>query len=261
MQVLRTSAFVGARFGDYSVAVGPHFDAGTLAFDRAIDFIAEEGFASIETKATGIGVSASVFGRPLPAVDVGFSYASRTKLAFDGFADFTAPPEFSGTVEDSAVRADVTLPDRFRLGARWRATDDLAVLADVELTLWNTVDALRLDFDSDVTDDIVQPRDWSATVTPRAGVVWSALPYVDVRGGLYVDPSPVPNATVGPSSPDSTRVGLTAGAGLALIDEVGIDLGYQLVVFTGADAEGESMPGIRYGGVVHLLGASLSARL
>lgn len=261
VRVLRTSAFVSGRFGNYAIAVGPHFDSGSLSLTRSIDFIDTEGSTSIETTASGVGLSAAIFARPFDALDVGLSYASRTKLGFDGYADFSAPPEFSGRVEDTPVTANVTLPDRFRLGARWRATDDLAVLADLELTLWNTFDALTFDFASEITDDVVQRRDWSTTVTPRAGVVWSALPYLDVRGGFYVDPTPVPSATVGPSSPDSTRIGLTAGAGLEIVEQVGLDLGYQLVVFTGSDAEADALPAVSYGGVVHVLGASLAARL
>ncbi len=261
MQVIRASAFLSGRYDFVSVAVGPHFDSATLGFVRSIDFIDTEGTAAIETKANGIGVSASVFARPLDALDVGLSYASRTKLSFEGFADFDAPPEFSGRVQDGAISTAVTLPDRFRLGARYRPAQDWEVLADLELTLWSTIDRLDLDFASEDTDDIEQVRDWKTTVTPRIGARYSVLSFLDVRAGAYFDPSPVPSQTVGPGSPDSSRVGLTAGAGLALIEQVRVDLGYQLVLFTGADGTNESEDTVYYDGAVHLVGASIAARL
>lgn len=256
VQVVRVSAFLATRFDFVSIAVGPHYDVGSLGFVRSIDFVDTEGTASIETRATGFGVSASIFARPRDDIDLGLSYTSRTTLDFDGYADFDAPPEFSGRLQDGAIRTSVTLPDRFRLGARWRPTTAWEVLADLDLTLWNTIDALDLDFESEDTDDLLQPRDWRATLTPRAGVRFSALSFLDLRAGAYFDPSPVPASTVGPGSPDSSRIGLTLGAGLALAEAVRVDLGYQLVRFTGAEAAD-----IRYGGTVHLVGASVAARL
>ncbi|MEQ9496087.1 MAG: outer membrane protein transport protein [Deltaproteobacteria bacterium] len=261
MRVVRASAFLSGRYEFLSFAVGPHFDTAKLGFVRSIDFVDTEGTAAIETQANGIGVSASVFARPFAALDVGLSYASRTKLSFEGFADFDAPPEFSGRVQDGAISTSVTLPDRFRLGARYRPATDWEVLADLELTLWSTVDRLDLDFASEDTDDIEQLRNWKTTLTPRVGARYAVLDFLDVRAGAYFDPSPVPSQTVGPGSPDSSRVGLTAGAGLKLIEQVRVDLGYQFVLFTGSDGTSESTSTVQYDGAVHLVGASVAARL
>lgn len=261
LRVLRTEAFVGGRIGPVSFAAGAYVDVAQLSFVRALDFVQTEGRTSIETTANGFGGQASIFYRPIDDLDLGFSYQSRTKLSFDGWADFTVPAEVAQRAGDQRIATTLVLPDRFRLGALYRITEDVEVAADLEIVLWNTVDELALDFASEATEDQIQPRDWRTTVTPRIGAAWRLVDFLTLRGGLFVDPTPVPAATVGPSSPDSTRVGLSAGAGAELYQGIGLDLAYQLLVFTGAEAKSGEMAGVRYGGVAHLFGAALRVAL
>ncbi len=257
VQVFRTEAFAGGRLGPVSFAAGAFVDVARLSFLRALDFVDTEGSTSIETRAHGFGGEASVFVRAFDALDLGLSYQSRSRLAFSGWADFSVPPEFSAKAADQRLTTRVTLPDRFRLGALYRVTDTVEVVADLELVLWSTIDQLALDFENEETTDQVQPRNWKTTVAPRLGASWRALDFLTLRAGFFVDPSPVPRSTVGPASPDSTRIGLTAGAGLEIYGGLGLDLGYQLLLFTGQEAESGEMAGVRYGGQVHLFGAAL----
>lgn len=261
LRVLRTEAFVGGRFGPISFAAGPYFDVARLSFVKALDFVQTEGRTSIETTATGFGGQASLFYRPMDDLDLGLSYQSRTKLSFDGWADFDVPVEVAQRASDQRIGTELVLPDRFRLGALYRITDSVEVTADLEIVLWSTVKELALDFESEATTDQIQPRNWHTTVTPRVGAAWRLLDFLTLRGGFFVDPSPVPAATVGASSPDSTRVGLSAGAGAELYEGIGLDLAYQLLLFTGAEAESGEMAGVRYGGVAHLFGAALRVTL
>ncbi len=257
LSVLRLSGYAGWHDERFAVAVGPFVDFGTLSLDRAIDFVEAEGRASIETHAVGAGVTVGAFARVIDALDLGLAYTSRSSLALSGWADFTTPPELRGRAADSEVSARIVTPDRFALGALWRPAEGWDVSLDLELYLWSTVDELVLDFARAEMSDSRQPRDWSATVTPRLGATYAALEWLRVRGGLFLDPSPVPAATLGPSSPDSTRVGLTLGAGFALGARVGLDVGYQLLVFTGETSSLEAVSGVAFAGTAHLVGASL----
>jgi long-chain fatty acid transport protein len=261
LQVLRTEAFAGGHIGPVSFAVGPFLDIARLSFVRAIDFVDAEGTTSIETTAKGFGAQASVFVRALDSLDFGLSYQSRSKLRFSGWADFSVPPEFSQKAADQRLHTELMLPDRFRFGALYRISEDLELLADLELVLWSTVDELALDFEAEATTDQIQRRDWKTTVAPRIGAAWRAIDFLTLRAGFFVDPSPVPKSTVGPSSPDSTRVGLTLGAGADIYAGFGVDVGYQLLIFTGAESESGEMAGVRYGGTAHLFGAALRLAL
>jgi hypothetical protein len=53
-------------------------------------------------------------------------------------------------------------------------------------------------------------------------------------------------------------VGLALGAGVALGAHVGLDVGYQLLVFTGETSALEASTGVRFGGVAHVAGASVA---
>lgn len=257
LTVLRVTGYAGWHDERFAVAVGPFVDLGSLSLGRALDFIEAEGQVAVQTHAVGVGVTLGAFARVVDDLDVGLAYTSRSSLSLEGWADFTTPPELRGRATDSEVSARIVTPDRLALGALWRPADGWDVSLDLELYLWSTVDELVLDFAVETMSDSRQPRDWSATVTPRAGASYAALDWLRVRAGVFVDPSPVPASTLGPSSPDSTRVGVALGAGLALGARVGLDVGYQLLVFTGQTSTLEAVSGVAFDGTAHLVGASL----
>lgn len=257
LSVLRVTAYGGWHDERFAVVAGVFLDRGSLDLVRALDFVEAEGRASIETRAVGVGATLSAFARLSPELDVGLSYTSRSSLALEGWADFSAPPELRGKAVDSRVSASITTPDRLALGGLWRPAEGWDVSLDLELMLWSTVDELVLDFEEPAMSDARQPRDWGVTVTPRLGASWAALEWLTLRGGVFVDPSPVPASTLGPSSPDSLRVGGALGAGLRFEERVGLDLGAQAVIFTG----NTSAAGVSYGGVALLGGATLRVEL
>jgi len=253
ISVLRVGAQVGWHNERFAISAGPFIDVGSLALVKAIDFVEAEGRASIDTKAVGAGAMISAFAHVTQQIDLGLTYTSRSSLSLKGWADFTTPPELRGRALDQEVSASVTTPDRIALGGVWRLAPGWDVSLDLEMYLWSTIDELVIDFAEPSMSDTRQPRDWGVTVTPRVGATWSALEWLSVRGGFYLDPSPVPSSTLGPSSPDSLRIGAALGAGLAFSENVGLDVGSQLVVFTG----NKSASGVDFGGVALLAGASL----
>lgn len=261
---LRISAFGGASFGRFAVAAGPFVDIASLRIERALDFVEEEGETNIDMSAKGFGLSAALYFRPVDELALGLNYTSRSKLSFEGYADFSVPPEFSGRAADSKITTTMLLPDRVTLGALYAVSPELDLALDVELVLWSTVDRLALDFESETTADVVQPRNWHTTVVPRAGASYrpAVLEWLTVRGGLFLDPSPVPKDTVGPSSPDSLRFGLALGAGAEIAEGFAIDAGYQLIFLTGAKSEADSatLTGVEYSGLVNLIGLSATYR-
>jgi long-chain fatty acid transport protein len=261
VRALRASATFGARFGDLAIAAGPFVDFGSLRLVRALDFVAAEGSTAIDTRAIGLGAQVSAFYRISSALDVGLAWQSRSRLALTGYADFDVPPELRGRAIDGPVAIDVTLPDRITLGALYRVNEDLELLADLELVLWSTIDRLDIDFEDAAMSDLSQARDWRPTVTPRLGASWRALSFLTARGGILIDPSPVPAETVGAASPDSLRVGLSLGAGVTILPSVSLELAYQSLVLTGADAESDNYGRARYAGTAHLVGAGLTVAL
>lgn len=258
-KVLRTSLFVGGRYGIVSVAGGLLFDSAQLKFVRNIDFISDEGVVSLDTAASAIGGHASIFVEPNEWVSLGIAWKSSTSFNLDGFASFETPQEFQSRATNGPVNTSLTMPHQVSFGLETRINSQIAINADVDVTLWSSVQQLAIDFEDEGTEDVLKDRLWKTTVTPKIGVSYQPLGFLTVRAGAFYDPSPVPAETVGPDSPDSSRLGLSLGMGLNLPGGTGLELAYQRIEFQGATssatADDEAMS---FGGGVHLAGIALT---
>ena len=253
MRVLRTSAFVGARYGMVSVAAGPNLDIGKLGLERSIDFISDEGKVDIDTSAIALGGHAGIFVQPLENLSFGLSFRSASSFKFEGSANFETPDEFQSRATNGPVSTSLTMPTRWAFGVQWAPLRALELAAEVEYNQWSSVDVLLIDFQDPGTEDVEKVRDWSDTTAFRFGAAYDVDDGLALRGGVFWDPSPVSAASVGVDSPDSSRLGLSLGVGLNLSESLGIDVGYQYLGFQGAQTEGATDQ-ISFEGQAHLMG-------
>jgi long-chain fatty acid transport protein len=209
LKVFRAAPFVAWSFGKLRVAAGAHADFGRLQIARNLDFIDMEGDVAIDMDGRGFGVDAAVFVQARPELTLGATYRSRTTLPLAGGANFTGPDAFAAKIPDQAAASSITLPDQLAVGARYRL-GRYAVLADVELALWHN-EQLVVDFAEMATPDVTQQQSWRNTVSVRAGGEWTRGQLV-LRHGTYLEQSPAPAERLAPSSPDSTRLGVSGGA-------------------------------------------------
>ncbi len=253
LEDFRAAPFVAWRLGSLRLAGGVHFDAGRLRVARKLDFIDVDGDVAIDMDGRGVGVDASAFWQAREDVDVGLVYRSRTQLAFSGGADFTAPDAFSEKTADQNARADMTLPDQLVLGLSWHR-GRWAALADAELTTWSVNDRLVIDFQNDQTPDPVQENGWTTTVALRGGGELRPSARLVLRAGAYYDPTPSPDDKLAPSSPDSTRVGATAGATYALTKAWSVDAFYESMWLVRRESTSMESLAASYGGSAQILG-------
>lgn len=254
LMVGRVAPFVGVRVGAVRLAAGPHVDRGRLQLGRSLDFIDMEGSVAIDLAGTGVGGHAAVWYQR-GDLALGATYKSRTTMTLRGGADFETPDELETRTRDQAARARLTTPDRIAAGGAWRR-GPWRVLADVEVTLWSTYRALTIDFEDEATPDVHRVNDWHTTVAARAGVE-RRLGGVVVRGGGAFDPSPAPDATLSPVSPDGLRLSLTAGASAPVARGVMADGFVEYLRVVARETTGaETMPA-RYGGWAVLIGAGV----
>ena len=258
-KVLRTSLFLGGRYGMVSVAAGVLFDSAELQFVRNIDFISDEGTVSLDTAATAIGGHASIFIEPTDWLSLGAAWKGKTHFNLDGFASFQTPEEFQNRAANGPVNTSLTMPHQLSFGVETRIGNQIAINADVDVTLWSSVEQLAIDFEDEGTEDVFKERQWGTTVTPRLGVSYQPMDLLTLRAGAFYDPSPVPAETVGADSPDSSRLGISLGLGLTLPGGTAVDLAYQRIEFQGATssatAENEA---VTFGGGVHLAGIAVT---
>jgi long-chain fatty acid transport protein len=254
--VIRAAPFVAYRLGRVRIAGGIHIDSGRLNVERGLDFIDAEGDVALDLRGWGVGLDLAAFATVGAGVDLGLSYKSRTSMDLSGGADFEAPDEFSMRAVDQEARAALAIPDRIALGAAlhrrgWRG------FADLELSLWGVNDELVVDFEREATPDARQVNDWRPGFAVRGGAELDLAAATAARAGLLVDLSPAPTSRLAPSSPDSHRLGATAGLSQRLPRSLSLDVFYEYLHLVAREASNPESLAARYSGRAHLVGLGL----
>lgn len=256
LEVFRVAPFVAYRFGRVRVAAGVHADFGRMRINRSLDFVDTEGDVHLDMDGRAFGFDLAAYYQATDTLAVGASYKSRATLELSGGADFDAPDAFNMKTVDQHVGTSVALPDRLAIGAHW-TRDRLRVLGDLEITTWGRYDELAIDFENEATPDTTLVTAWGTTVGLRAGAEYAAREATTVRGGAFYDPSPAPDQNLAPSSPDSTRVGVTAGLSHRVGNDTSVDAFYEYMQLLGREAGGTENLAARYGGRAHILGVGV----
>lgn len=253
--VLRAQPFAAWRFGALRVSAGVHFDAARLQIQRNLDFIDTQGDVRLDLSGRGAGIDAAAYVQVRPDLGVGLVYRGRTSIDFSGNANFTAPDAFSEKTPDQTAKTEMTMPDVVVLGAHYTRGAYAAVL-DLEWANWSVNRRTTVAFANESTPEAVQVNEWHDTIALRAGGEWKRE-RLAVRAGGYYDPSPVPANHLTPSSPDATRLGLTAGASYQLTRAWSADLfAERMWLLRRETTSTDSMPAT-YGGTALVLGAGV----
>lgn len=252
---IRTAPFVGYRLGKLRVAAGVHVDAARLQISRNLDFIDTLGDVKLDMAGRGYGVDASAYYPATDAISLALAYRSRTTIHFAGNANFTAPDAFSEKTPDQHASTSMTMPDEVVLGAAWRL-GTVTALGEVEYTRWSVDPDTTVHFEMPQTPDAVQVNGWKNTFTVRGGGEWHDND-LTVRGGAYYDPSPVPTAHLTPSSPDSTRLGVTAGASYRLAPAWTADAFAEYMKLLSRDTTSTDTMPASFGGSAVVVGAGV----
>lgn len=218
LQVLELGANVAVRpIRVLSLSGGVRLQSGTLGIARDIDVADPERETSVNItgSSAGVGAQASLLLRPIKPFTIGFSYRSRVTHDFEGVANFNdVPIELEDRAHDTEMTSRFVMPGRFAFGLAFDHGSG-AASADVEYFTWSSTEQLVIDFEDEQMDDVVQARDWKNTLALRLGYEHRLLAdLIALRAGFAYDASPVPDQTVGPSSPDGPRITGAIGAGV-----------------------------------------------
>jgi len=240
-----------------------------------------DGRFKLAASTFGVGATAGVQVKATENLRVGFVYRSAVNLDFSGDVDFTLPSNVPSSIAtnfpDGTGNGEVTVPHTFGLGVGW-VEKHWTLEAATQLTLWDSFEELRINFDSGRPSEFTaEVRDWSVVPMFRLG---GEVRFGDFAGraGVVYDFSPVPDETVEPGLPDGDRFNISAGAGYTF-GAFSVDLSYLAVILSSRDIpEGEdglvppfneieegrsafNFPGRFTGGVQHLIAASLRVRI
>jgi len=260
LQVFRLAPFFSFRFRQVRVSAGFHLDVASLQVKKNLDFVDQEGRVALDLTGVGFGGHASVFVDLTSWLSLGAVYKSRTDLDLTGTALFDAPAAFSVKAHDQYASAPYQLPDLATIGVRLRPGKRWTALLDIGLAVWSVYDELVVDFEDDATTDLKTQTDWETQVLVRTGAEFKATSWLTVRAGMFYDPTPIPEDTLAPNSPDSDRLGFSMGAGVALPWGLSVDLFYTHVLMLGQPSTNDENLRAEYAGNLHLLGVGIGWR-
>ncbi|MCX5746619.1 MAG: outer membrane protein transport protein [Proteobacteria bacterium] len=255
IQVFRVAPFFAWSFGKLKASAGVHVDAARLELQRGLDFIDAQGDVRLDLDGRGAGVDAALYLQARPDLGVGLAYRGRTTLALAGNANFTAHDAFSEKTPDQTASTTMALPETLTLGAHY-ARGRYRVLADLEWANWSVNDRTVVTFANASTPAAVQDNRWHDTLAVRAGGEYHAGKLV-VRAGGYVDPSPVPVAYLSPTSPDSTRLGVTFGGSYQLAPSWTVDVFGEGMALVRRETTNADVMAASYGGDALVFGAGV----
>lgn len=216
-----------------------------------------EGRVRITDTANAFTYNLGVLLKPTDNVKVGFSYRARADLRFDN-----ADVKLGGAFTPSTVKANVhpvPLPPVINAGVFWQIDPSWGVEFVYEYTRWSEFKNLSATFSpTPLLLGVVPlpgfslPQDWQNTSTLRFGSFYRLNQNWELRGGLGLEETPIPNRTLNPAIPGADLLTLNAGVGYKW-NKLTIDLGYQAAFYknrkvSNAELEGTPATGIPFTG-------------
>jgi long-chain fatty acid transport protein len=192
--------------------------------------------------------------KPIEKIKIGFSYRGRADLHFNN-----ADTKFSGDLGTTKLKANVRpipLPAIINLGVFWQMTPSWGAEIVYEYQRWSEFKDIRATFSSAPFG--IFPRSfalnesWKNSSTVRLGSFYRLTKNIELRGGIGLEESPIPDKTLNPAIPGADLLTLNGGLGYKW-EKFFVDLGYQAVFYEtrrvrNSELEGGTAPGSPFAG-------------
>jgi long-chain fatty acid transport protein len=251
------------RIGPVRIGAGLQVMRATVHIQRQIAFGENEGSTDLGAGTWGLGANGGAQVDAIPdKLMFGVHYRSAVKLKFDGLADFEGvPAPLQQQIYDQRAETSFLLPDTLQMGVAGRPIKSLLLAADVVWYGWANFKSIDLTFPDDPSGSLnsTRPKAFKNVANYHIGAEGQVNDSWAVRGGLVYDPSPSPDNTLTPDSPDATRINFALGAGYKHPSGVFADVGYRFVLLLERDSTVPELPGT-YHGIANLLSATVGYR-
>lgn len=184
---------------------------------------------NVKANDIALGFTAGVLLQPSEVLDIGIGFRSSVshKLQGDG-------PYIPAGYINKPMSALIDTPEMVTLGVKYRATDQLKLMAGAEWANWSRFKALTLKSENGATlANTVE--NWKDSWFLSAGAEYAVNDRFIVRGGAAYEISPVPDATRTSRLPDTDRVWLSAGASYKFTNWLTTNIGYSHVFMKDGD--------------------------
>lgn len=223
----------------FSIGGGPILVQGSVNFNRNLTpnpLLSNNGSGTdVTLDAKGItasGYNVGMMFKLSNKITLGMDYRSEIIMqARGGSADFEDVPTIAaGSFTDTYFSADLPLPAEFTTGISYKASDKWLFAFDYNYTKWSVYKSLDVDFDNALPTSI-NPRNYKDVSAYRFGAQYKASDKFTVRGGYYIDESPVQKGYFAPETPRNDSTGYTGGFTYQVNSKLGIDMSFLYLHF------------------------------
>ncbi len=237
LQTLVFNPTVAFKVNQYlSVGVGVDYMWGRVKYNKTPIVPASSGGpgyfdTELEGDGQAWGWNFGLLFKPTENLKVGFNYRSPFNLKISD-ADFTAgnqvgllPPVL--TMGTTSASGTLHMPATAALGAAY-TYGRLTVEVDGDWTFWHSYSDLTITNNDNPVYSSTAIKNWKDVCALRAGVQYRVTDPLALRLGFSYDPTPAPDATLGPELPDATRMNYNVGVGYK-IGKVTIDAAFMYI--------------------------------
>lgn len=178
-----------------------------------------------------LGFTAGVLLQPSEALDIGIGFRSSVSHKLEGNGSYTPAAYIN-----KPMSAAVDTPEMVTFGVKYRANDQLKLMAGAEWANWSRFKALTLKNAGGATLANTT-ENWKDSWFISAGAEYALNDKFMMRGGAAYEISPVPDATRTPRLPDADRVWLSAGASYKVNSWLTTNIGYSHVFMKDGDVK------------------------
>jgi len=222
-----------------------------------------DGFAKVQGDNWAGGFNLGLLYEPSSNTRIGLSYRSKIDQKLNGDGSFrNTIPQLSpfGLFVDADIHASISLPQSASVSIWHDLNSKWSVMADATWTGWDNFDELRIGYDSNQPDSVVD-ENWDDTMRYSVGVDYRVNGSWTLRGGVAHDETPIPDKQRRtPRIPGEDRTWLSVGMGYRINQTFGVDVGYAHLIVDDPEIDHTSTGGSitgEYDADVNILSAQL----
>ncbi|MBR9999548.1 MAG: outer membrane protein transport protein [Cyclobacteriaceae bacterium] len=178
---------------------------------------------------TGFGYNVGLYWVISEKWQMGASYRSRINAELEeGDVTFeNVPASLELLFQPNKFSATLPLPSQFSLGFNFEPSEQLTLGIEANYIGWSAYESLDFNFEDEniAIQDTESPRNYHDSYVFHFGGEYRLNEFL-FRAGTYYDLSPVDKGFMTPETPDTNRIGITAGLGYSLGEKLQLDLSF-----------------------------------
>ena len=215
------------------LAVGGSYGALTLLSRRALRDTDGQNLDVGSVALSGADILWGVFAGVAFRANERLSWSATLRSPMEvsitrGTADFSVPASLESLFPDQNFSTSFWLPPSLDLGCQFQPQSRLQLSATCSFVAWSIWDSLLFVLEEPVEALIQFPeKAHRNALSLRAGGEYAVGTHLFLRGGLYLENTPVPEDKLSPEFPDATAIGITTGLGWQPGERISLDVAYQ----------------------------------